>query len=100
MSYSAQETVAVVEAYVHSASFKETQKIFVDKFPNVSIPAKSSLPESFKKCGLQDLWKIHNGLGYFLRIPKAVANIQQRIPASLKNLFKSYHNKVASQQNC
>jgi hypothetical protein len=44
-AYSLLERIAVVEAYVRTKSIKETRAVFVDKFPNARIPAKSTVQD-------------------------------------------------------
>jgi hypothetical protein len=45
MLYSLQERIATVKAHVQTKSIKETHAVSAKKFPNGSIPAKSTIQD-------------------------------------------------------
>jgi hypothetical protein len=49
MTYSIEERVAIVEAYVRTGSIRETHRIFGDKFLGRGIPAKRAIQTLVKK---------------------------------------------------
>lgn len=49
MSYSLQENILIVKAYIFSGSFMETREIFADTFPNANIPANRRIQNLSKR---------------------------------------------------
>jgi len=67
MTYSVEERVTIVEAYINMGSIKETREIFGSKFPGKCLPAKRAIQALVKK------W----------RAMGSVANAPKRRPSSV-----------------
>ena len=83
MVFSLQQKIVIVKAYLRTGSIKETQQAFLEKYPEIKVPAKRSVQSVVKKWrktgSVENMKKQRPKL---VRTPKVVSDIQQRISRS------------------
>lgn len=99
MPYSVNERLCIVEAYTRTRSFKRTREIFRERYPNTSIPAKSTVQKLIQKW--RETGSVFNAKRNRLpsvQTPEAVANIQQNIIANLKKSVRNLSQQTFVQR--
>jgi hypothetical protein len=102
MTYSIEEGVAIVEAYVRTGSIRETRGIFGDKFPGGGIPAKRAIQMLVKKW--RAMGSVHNApkqRAPAVRTPEVIEDIRRRITQSPnKSTRKLAQQAYVSRRRC
>ena len=77
MVFSLQQRIVIVEAYLRSGSIKETQRAFLEKYPEIKAPAKrlvQSLVKKWRETGSVE--NVKKQRPKLVRTPEVVGDIQ------------------------